>query len=105
MCPIFDGSVHNFGITEEMLISHRCKRGLMPYLIKKSWTVSIIELLLQNGFALKAAAAVVQSHQLIINEVDLLEQLCEKDDGPILDTKNPALKIVVQESIAMSFNA
>ena len=31
MCPIFVGSVHNFG---------RCIHGLIPNLIKQSWTVS-----------------------------------------------------------------
>ena len=50
MCPIFVGSVYNFGrsnddtsdkiISDKMLISHRCISGLMPNLMKKSWTVS-----------------------------------------------------------------
>ena len=36
MCPIFVGSIHNFGITllsEKMLIYHRCIHGLMANLI------------------------------------------------------------------------
>ena len=46
MCPIFVGSVHNFGkseddiIIEKLLISNRCISGLMSNLIKKSWTDS-----------------------------------------------------------------
>ena len=46
--PIFVGSVHILvGLTmtlfsEKMLISHRYIHGLMPNLIKKSWTVSSI---------------------------------------------------------------
>ena len=31
--------------SDKMLISHRCIRGLMPNLIKKSWTVSIVYVL------------------------------------------------------------
>ena len=41
---IFDKVVHNFGkslFSKKMLISDRCISGLMPNLIKKSWTVSI----------------------------------------------------------------
>ena len=54
MCPIFVGSVYNFGrsnddtsdkiISDKMLISHRCISGLMPNLMKKSWTVSTTNL-------------------------------------------------------------
>ena len=47
MCPIFVGSVHDFGssdkmtlFSEKILISNKCLHGLMPNLIKKSWTVS-----------------------------------------------------------------
>ena len=46
MCPIFVGHVF-VGLTmklfsEKMLISHRCIRGLIPNMIKKSWTVSSV---------------------------------------------------------------
>ena len=43
MCPIFVGSVHNFGksddenISEKVFISNRCISVLMSNLIKKSW--------------------------------------------------------------------
>jgi hypothetical protein len=40
MCPIFVDSVHNFGRSDDDDMMHRC--GLMPNLIKKSWTVSIL---------------------------------------------------------------
>ena len=46
MCPIFVGSVHNFGFlrmklfSEKMLISNKWIIGLMSNLIKKSWKVS-----------------------------------------------------------------
>ena len=47
MCPVFVGSVHNFWLSlmmklfrEKLLISNRCIMGLLPNLIKKSWTNS-----------------------------------------------------------------
>ena len=46
MCPIFAGSVHNFGKSDndkiwvKMLISTRCLHGFVSNLIKKSWTDS-----------------------------------------------------------------
>ena len=49
LCLIFVGSVHNFGrsdvtlFSDKMFISHICRPGLMPNLIKKSWTVSTNE--------------------------------------------------------------
>ena len=50
MCPIFVGSVHNFGksdddstFSEKVLISDRCIGGLMSNLITKSWTDSTKE--------------------------------------------------------------
>ena len=55
MCPIFVGSVHNFGkseddiYSEKMLIFNRCIKGLMSNLIKKSLTVTTI----QGTFSLK----------------------------------------------------
>ena len=64
MFPIFVGSVHNFGKTdddiiqgvlvlalfsEKVLISNRCISGLMPNLIKKSWTDCNIELIQSMG--------------------------------------------------------
>ena len=54
MCSVLVGSVHNLvGLTmtlfsNKMLISRRCIRGLMPNLIKKSWTVSIWSVLCQE---------------------------------------------------------
>ena len=47
MCPIFVGSDHNFGKSddsEKVLISARYISGLMPNLIKKSWTDSNLDL-------------------------------------------------------------
>ena len=43
MCPIFLGSVHNFGRSDDDIFN-RCINGLMPNLIKKSWTVSTLSI-------------------------------------------------------------
>ena len=57
MCPIFVGSVHNFCksdddtlFSEKVLIFARCISGLMPNLIKKSWTDSKGQLI-SKGFS------------------------------------------------------
>ena len=50
----FEEVVHNFGrsddennyLVKKMLIFNICRRGLMPNLINKSWTVSIVRALL-----------------------------------------------------------
>ena len=57
MRPIFFGSVHNFGksdddiICEKVLISNRCIRSLMPNLIKKSWTDSRALIMAPPGYS------------------------------------------------------
>ena len=43
--------------SEKMLISHRCIRGLMPNLIKKSWTVSNTQTATQKPRSLLLACA------------------------------------------------
>ena len=41
MCPIFVGSVHNFG-RSDVDISTKCMRGFMSNLIKKCWKDSTV---------------------------------------------------------------
>ena len=52
--------------SDEMLISHRCIHGLMPNLIKKSWTVSTRDEATRNGDEmLSEVAFLFYSHLLL----------------------------------------
>ena len=54
----FEEVIHNFGrsdddLVKKMLIFNICRRGLMPNLIKKSWTVSTVGVLMGVAAMLK----------------------------------------------------